>query len=339
MVDYWGVFDELGEQVVIIDRNYRIVYANESYVKQNGYCSREEVVGRACYEVSHRRSSPCEGECHPCPLREIERLGRSVSVIHTHYTQDGREVPVEICAFPMRDGKILQFIRNISDGNRFYLFSLHQKLSSVGFLALGLSHELSTPLTTIGLSLDELQKRFGNSEEIESIRRALNTCRSIVDRLLLLVRGSGRSSAVDLGRATLDVLELLGVYARKRGVELIPSVEEGVFLVGDEADFRHLVLNLVLNAIQASKEGGRVWVEVRKEKDRAIVRVRDEGEGIEKDEIDKIFLPFYKGKGKREGSGMGLAIVSEIVGRYGGYVRVESSPGEGSVFEVSFPLP
>jgi len=72
-MEEFKVFDYLSEQVVVIDRNYRILYANEAYIKENGYSSKEEVIGQPCYRISHKRESPCEGECHPCPLKEIEK--------------------------------------------------------------------------------------------------------------------------------------------------------------------------------------------------------------------------------------------------------------------------
>ncbi|MCY0866646.1 MAG: PAS domain-containing protein [Aquificota bacterium] len=112
-MEHFSIFDDFEEEVVVIDQNYKIVYANNKYLEDLGYTSLEEVLGMPCYKVSHQREEPCDGECHPCPLREIEKTGRAVNVIHTHYTHTGSEFPVEICAFPLKNGSILQIIKSI----------------------------------------------------------------------------------------------------------------------------------------------------------------------------------------------------------------------------------
>ena len=338
-MEEFRVFDELSEQVVIVDKDFRILYANEAYVRENGYKSKEEVIGQPCYRISHKREAPCEGECHPCPLREIEKTGGAVNVVHTHYTHDSKEVPVEICAFPMKDGKILQIIRNIrSDKERFYLFSLSQKLSSIGFLALGIAHQINTPLSAIALAIEELAKKVGETEEIQIIRNSIKTCQEVVNKLLLFSNKKSKEDLIDLEKAVKEVVELLRVYAREKGVELKTKTEK-VYIVGNEADIRHMVLNLVINAIQASSEGKEVVVELKTEGNKVKLLVIDQGEGIPPEEIDKIFIPFYRGSNKREGTGLGLAIVNEIVRNYNGEIRVKSELKKGSVFEVILPLP
>ncbi len=337
----FSLFDSFDEQVVVIDKNFRIVYANRKYAEDLGYKSPEEVIGKFCYVVSHHQDEPCSGECHPCPLREIEKTGRSVNVVHTHYTHDNREVPVEICAFPVDGGqKILQIIRDIkSDKEKYYLFSLSQKLSSVGFFAMGVAHQLSTPLSTILLALEELEERFGRNEEIEIIRKAVNTCKDYVDKLLLLVRRNSVRGLVDLHKAVRDSVELLKVYARDRGVVLELRTEGNAYLVASETDIRHMVLNLVLNAVQASPKEERVSVRSYAKNRTWYLEVEDRGHGIEQEELSKIFIPFYRGRDKSEGVGLGLAIVDSIVKEYRGSIEVDSVPGKGSLFKVSIPLP
>jgi len=336
----FSVFDHFDEEVVVIDRNFRIVYANQKYARDMGYSSPEEVAGKFCYVVSHQQEAPCEGECHPCPLREIEECGRSVNVVHTHYTHDRREVPVEICAFPIGKGEmIVQIIRDIkSDKEKYYLFSLAQRLSSVGFLSLGVAHQLSTPLNTILLALDELEEKTGPLEEIETIRTALNTCKGYVDNLLFLARRRRERDLVDLRRAVKDSVELLRVYAKERGVSIEMELEEVGYFLGSESDVRHLVLNLLLNAIQVSPQGESVLVRLLSRGNRWVLEVYDNGPGIDQEELNRIFIPFYQGKNKSEGAGLGLAIVDSIVRECGGSIEVKSSPGQGTLFRVSIPL-
>lgn len=337
----FSVFDYFDEEVVVIDKNFRIVYANLKYAKDLGYSSPQEVIGKFCYVISHHQDKPCEGECHPCPLREIEKTGRSVNVVHTHYTHDNKEVPVEICAFPIENGeKIVQIIRDIkSDKEKYYLFSLSQKLSSVGFLATGIAHQINTPLNTILLALEELEEKLGTSEEIELIRNAVNTCKDYVDKLLFLVKRPSAKDFVDLNRAVRDSVDLLRVYAKEKDVYIELELNGEAHMLGNEADIRHLILNLVINAIQVSPSGESVFVRSYVKGGCWVFEVEDKGPGLEPDELSKIFIPFYQGKNKKEGAGLGLAIVDSIVREYGGSVEVRSSPGRGSVFKVSIPIP
>ena len=338
-MESFNLFDELREQVVIIDKSYRILYANEAYIRENGYRSKEEVVGQPCYKISHKRNTPCDGECHPCPLKEIERTGGAVNVVHTHYTHDNRETPVEICAFPLKDGRIIQIIKNIrNDKEKFNLFSLSQKLSSIGFLALGVAHQINTPLSAIALATEELAKKVGETEEVQIIRNSVRACQDIVNKLLLFSNKRSREDIVDLKKAVMDVVELVRVYAKERGVELNVRTER-VYILGNEADIRHMILNLVINAIQVSDRGKRVFVELGRTSQYARLAVKDEGPGIPPHEIDKIFIPFYTGSNKQEGTGLGLAIVNEIVKSYNGEIKVSSELGKGSIFEIFLPLP
>jgi two-component system NtrC family sensor kinase len=334
------IFDSFQEEVVVIDKNFRIVYANEKYAKDLGYSSPEDVIGQFCYVVSHHQKEPCDGECHPCPLREIERTGGSVSVVHTHYTHDNQEFAVEIHAFPIQGGeRILQIIRDIkSDKEKFYLFSLSQKLSSVGFLAMGIAHQLNTPLGTILLAIEELEEKVGPSEELELIKKSVNSCKDYVNKLLLMVKRNG-SDPVNISRAVEDTVDLLKVIAKEKDVELTLTLDGDGYLLGSESDVRHLIMNLILNAVQVSEKGDRVEVYSSVSNGSWRLIVRDYGPGIEQEELSKIFIPFYQGKNRKgDGAGLGLAIVNSIVKNYNGSINVSSTKGEGTTFEVTVPL-
>ncbi len=336
----FSIFDNFSDEVVVIDKNYKIIYANHSYVKDVGCKSQEEVLGQFCYKVSHHQDEPCEDSCHPCPLREIEKTGHSVNVVHTHYTHDNKEFPVEICAFPLKGGElIVQIIRNIkSDKEKYWLFSMSQKLSSVGFLAMGIAHQLNTPLNTALIALGDLEAKLGSSEETEMIRNSIQTCKDYIDKMFLFVKKRSKKDIVNVDKAVRDVVEILQVYAKERKVTLSYKSSWSGYFVGEESDIRHLALNLILNAVQASPEKGRVEVKLSANSEEWVLSVSDEGVGIDPEELSKIFIPFYQGRNRCDGTGMGLAIVDSIVKEYGGSIHVDSTPGKGSVFTVSIPL-
>jgi signal transduction histidine kinase len=99
-----------------------------------------------------------------------------------------------------------------------------------------------------------------------------------------------------------------------------------------------LFLNLVLNAIQAMPDRGSVTLRTRKRNDRVVAEVLDTGEGIPEEIQDRIFDPFFTTRDPEEGTGLGLAVSDSIVAAHGGTLEMESMPGKGSVFRVSFPL-
>ena len=98
------------------------------------------------------------------------------------------------------------------------------------------------------------------------------------------------------------------------------------------------MLNLLLNASQAVKPGGHVWLETRVDSNRAVVVVADDGPGIPPEIIDRIFDPFFTTKPVGEGTGLGLGIAYQIVRSHGGAIHVDSTPGRGARFRVELPL-
>lgn len=336
----FSIFDDFEEEVVVIDKDYRILYANRKYLEDLGYKSKEEVLGKPCYKISHYREEPCDGECHPCPLKEIERTGKAVNVIHTHYTHNGGEFPVEICAFPLRDGNILQIIKDIkSDKEKYYLFSMSQRLSSISHLALGVAHQMSTPLNVIYTCVQLLEREYGTNEEINKIKEAICVCKNYVSKLLFMVRSPKERSLVDIKRAVHDSVELINIYAKEKGVKVEEDLQECGFLLGSEADVRHIAINLLTNAVDVSEEGKRVLVRTFRENSYAVIVVEDEGPGIEDEDLHKIFLPFYQGKNaKGEGCGLGLSIVSSALKDMGGTIEVNTAVGKGSKFTVKLPI-
>jgi two-component system NtrC family sensor kinase len=185
-----------------------------------------------------------------------------------------------------------------------------------------------------------LEREYGEKEEIEKIKEAVCACKDYVGKLLLMVRNSKERSLVDVKKAVEDCVELLKIYAEDRGVVIEKSIEQCGFVLGSESDVRHIITNLLINAIQVTDRGSRVYVRTGINGAYAFIEVQDEGPGIDPEELSKIFLPFYQGKNRKskDGCGLGLSIVDSIVRDMGGNVHVDSEPGKGSKFVVKLPL-
>lgn len=213
-----------------------------------------------------------------------------------------------------------------------------------------LSHELRTPLTSL-LGYLELFDRgmLGplNPQQEEAVR-VMRRSGEILARQLnnLLYFQEIRSRSLNfVALQPLDVLRPLIAMFRERAaqaqLQFDVTLSDTQPIEVDRSAFEHLVRNLLDNAFQYNKPGGKVRLIVRDEPTRLIMRIEDTGIGIAPAEQEKIFLPFYQvdhslARG-HPGSGLGLAIVRHIVEAHGGQIALRSAPGEGSAFTVAIP--
>lgn len=220
-----------------------------------------------------------------------------------------------------------------------------EKLSTVGVLAAGLAHEIGTPLGVVrGRAEFALHKLGGDHPQAPSLSIIIEQ----IDRISRLIRSvldfsSRRGVAPHAAR--LDAIlarsrDLVTLAADKQKVRLQMDVEPGLPAVaGDEDQLLQVVVNLLMNAVDASNEGAVVRFDARSvviSPTATVVRLRviDEGSGIPAEDLARVFDPFFTTKKRGQGTGLGLAVVAQIVRDHGGEVRVHSAPGRGTTFEV-----
>lgn len=215
------------------------------------------------------------------------------------------------------------------------------------------SHELRTPITVIQ-GYTDLLIRWGASDEetlresLEAIRAETEYMRSLIEQLLFMARTS--AGGMEAQRRTLDVSELIrDVW---RGVEItnvspnehrcVLEANEPALLLVDESMFKQLLRIFLDNAKKYTPAGKGIYLAGRRQGDRYIISVRDEGIGIPAADFERIFTRFYRVDSSRTretgGAGLGLAIAKDIVGLHDGKLAVESVLGEGTVFLLDFPL-
>ncbi|MCU0224048.1 MAG: PAS domain-containing sensor histidine kinase [Acidobacteria bacterium] len=213
------------------------------------------------------------------------------------------------------------------------------------------THELQAPLVSIrGYTQMVLDGRLGrvNDEQRRGLEVALRNVERMVEmisNLLGLARADRAAplaaEPVELAAALQDALERAGPAAVRRGVRLeMRPVPAGLAVLAEREAFARVVDNLVGNAIKFNRSGGSVSVAARPGPgDVVTLEVADTGVGIAPDEKERIFERFYRGRGATAtpGTGIGLALVRSVVLRHGGRIEVESAPGQGSVFRVSWP--
>jgi two-component system OmpR family sensor kinase len=209
------------------------------------------------------------------------------------------------------------------------------------------AHELRTPLTALQLQV-QLARRARSEEERQAafadLDAGLKRATHLVQQLLTLARQEPQaadepSKAVDLGMLAAQVVGDHAMLAATRGIDLGLAHADAVSVPGHEASLRTLLANLLDNAIRYTPGGGQVDVTVRRERDRAVLAVRDTGPGIPAEERERVFDRFYRRDGSGvEGSGLGLAIVKAIAERHGGAVAMEEGPdGKGLLVWIDLP--
>jgi two-component system NtrC family sensor kinase len=136
-----------------------------------------------------------------------------------------------------------------------------------------------------------------------------------------------------------DTLSLLNYMLRKQRVKAVEALDPSLPPIWARASgIRGVCMNLMMNAVQAMKEGGTLTVRTRRDGDGVTLEIEDTGHGIEPVHLDRIWDPFFTTKPVGHGTGLGLSITQRVVARHGGRIRVESRPGEGARFIVWLPL-
>jgi len=221
------------------------------------------------------------------------------------------------------------------------------KLAALGQLSASIAHEINNPLAGVLVytrllkenlnqgSLDK-DKALANLTKVES---AIDYCSVITRGLLDFARQSPPIlKPVTIGCVIEKALSLVGEQARMKKIEVKIEATEPLPLI--EADFNQLTqvfVNLMVNAVQAMDEGGKLVIRSFAEGGQVKISFQDSGCGISPENINKLFTPFFSTKTAVKGVGLGLAVSYGIAGRHGGTIEVTSKEGEGSTFMVCLP--
>lgn len=212
------------------------------------------------------------------------------------------------------------------------------------------SHELSTPITAIGLLADTLLE-IAEKEKPKRLRKMIADIKREVDTLAQLVQEMRDLSLIESGQMPvrltptrlLDVvqasIESLGTLADGKRQTIEVSVPDKIVVLADSFQLQRALKNILHNAVKYGPEQGEIEVTAAIDGDEAIIAVRDEGPGIARDDLPRIFERFYQAdRARSTGTGLGLAIVRHIVLAHGGRVWAESVPGEGATFFIALAL-
>jgi len=217
-----------------------------------------------------------------------------------------------------------------------------EHLATLGELAAGFAHEIRNPLAGIAGVVDVMSKDLpANSPSravMGDVQKEIRHIQDILNDLLFYARPRPPAfHPSDLNATIEQAVMLARQQVRNKPVQILFTPSPALLLVDhDPALIQQVVLNLLLNGIQAISGTGKVEVTATRERDQAIVEVADTGKGIPADALPKIFKPFFTTR--NEGTGLGLSLADGIVQSHGGKIEVSSAPGKGSQFQVRLPV-
>jgi PAS domain S-box-containing protein len=343
--------------ILVADREGRLVGVNRAFEALYG-AGRRDLLGRPVSDLLPETfDHPARGAASGAAPAASPGPGGApadddgVRVRRTQLrTPDGRRLVINLTRSTLRDpegrslGRVLtvddvtEHVRHEEDLQR------REHLASIGLLASGIAHEVNTPLTGISSYTQMLLARRTPQDPeypiLRTIAQQTTRAAGIASSLLNFARqGEGDHQAIDVADMTEETLKLFEPHLRGKRIELRHEIEPTLPpVVGNRGRLQQVVMNLLLNAVDAMPEGGTVTVAAANVAGRVRIQVNDTGCGIAPEHLEKIYDPFFTTKPRGQGTGLGLSVSYGIVKEHSGTLTAESNPGEGSRFIISLPI-
>ncbi len=330
--------------IYTVDRDLRITSWNRKMTEMSGL-SAAEAIGSLLPD----RFPVLADEGVVERLREVLRTGQKAKLRLLHRNLDGSFRFQKRRLGPLFDGDevtgAVVMVEDITEFKRLLDQTLHsEKLAEIGRLTASIAHEINNPLSLVAYAT-ELLRRDGplkpfQSEMVDKIEHEIGRLKSLTGGLLSFSSTrETRHQEVNLNGLVKESIDLLRFELQRKSMQIDTDFcKEKAQLVADPNKLKQVLINLVMNASQAMKGGGRIVVSTRQVRGGSLeLRVADNGPGIEPALLGKIFEPFVTSKPEGEGTGLGLYICQNIIREHGGKIEVESYPGEGTVFRVNLP--
>jgi PAS domain S-box-containing protein len=218
-----------------------------------------------------------------------------------------------------------------------------EKLASIGLLSAGVAHEINTPLTGISSYVQILQKKLSSSSHsqvLEKIEAQTDRVAKIVKNLLNFARNPSESAyqKVDISENLQEIISLIDYKLKNMNIDLHLDIHPVKPIWAQGERIQQVFINIILNAMDAMPDGGKLNIQLDQTDNQAIVVIEDTGTGIKSQHLPHIFDPFFTTKGIGKGTGLGLSISYAIIKEHEGRITVESESGKGSRFAIFIPM-
>jgi two-component system NtrC family sensor kinase len=334
-------FDAIQHSIFIIDNRWRILRVNRT--SELVYGSTDHLMGRLYPEILYNRQQPVDS----CPVQECLRAARPVQRAGPHPRWGGF---YSFYAFPVlnRGGqleRVVYYEKDVTEARKLeQRLQQSERLKALGTLAAGIAHEIRNPLATINFNAQMLHRDLALNQAQEQMFADMLIEVKKIDRIVQQVLSFARPRQPQFLLNQLnDVVrycyDLAKVHMRKASIEVALELGDGLpSLVMDFNQISQVIMNLMINAIDAMPDGGRLSLKTSCADDPAalLLQISDTGTGILPADEGRIFDPFFTRK--PDGTGLGLSISRQILEKHGAYIELNSTPGQGTTFLISFPL-
>lgn len=343
-----AIIDSIPDGIRVIDENYNIIIANKNYYELSGD---KPHAGAKCYASSFGYDAPCNIPNSRCPVREILELSQKKSNIIQQFSNIPNNYLAVNAAPLIYDSRRRYIIEAIRDLSKDIDFSHQQKVSSLGFLSSSIAHEIKNQLGALRIITEHMMSKYFSDKPDDAEDKKLITmiyneivnATKVPERLLKLMRNRDVVyTSFDCAASIVETVDLLDYEAKINGIDIeLQKPEEAVMLTGNETDFKIASINIILNAIKAMPDKGVLKIKISSSPKSGVkISFTDNGIGISKENLDKIFNPFFSHGNQaknNKGTGLGLSIAKSIVEKQGGNIEVSSKIGKGSCFTFVFP--
>ncbi|MHC1791279.1 two-component system sensor histidine kinase NtrB [Solidesulfovibrio sp.] len=350
-----AILDGITDIMMVLTKDLRIISVNHVFHELFDVTRPE---GQHCYKLFRQSGVPCP----ECPAHRSFRSNAVCRCMGT-FKIHGVARRFEMVASPIHnpdspESRILIFKRDVTLENEYQAkYYQAEKMATIGMLAAGVAHEINNPLTAVYGLAEGIRRRLPTiaaavdeplyadvAEYTETILMECRRCRDIVRTMLSFSRPHTLAfSPVCLNEVVTDTLNILRSRLDGRaaaGLRLTVNLHQGLPTVpGDEAQLKQVLLNILVNSMDAIAAEGEITVTTHPENDNTVnLSVEDTGRGIPPENMDKLFNPFFTTKPVGQGLGIGLSTCYSIVREHHGVIEVASEVGIGTHFTVKLPL-
>ena len=338
-----SVFDGITDVVILLDPEYRIKMVNKAFLDQHGL-RLKEILNHSLSDLPLK--NPCPFQSCKTPLSVLPNS----PVIEQVQGQDNSIYEVTFYPLFSEQGKVhnvVCYAKNITEKKEVERrIQQTEKLVAVGQLAAGVAHEINNPLGVILCYTDLIRENNPDNEEIISdintIERQAENCRRIVADLLDFSRSREAQidkQCVSINEVIDNVLVMIRQQFLKKQIDLVSNLDDTLPpCLMDISRMQQVLLNLLMNGAQAIEKNGTIVISTRANQNHIIIEIEDDGPGIKKEILDKIFDPFFSTKEPGQGTGLGLSVSYGIIHEHDGDIRVQSTPGHGARFTITIPV-
>lgn len=246
---------------------------------------------------------------------------------------------------PIGDAQVIGIEQDISEQRAKELeYQQSRKLAKIGILAEGIAHELRNPLS-YALSAAQLLGEKGLDDDVrqqcvQTIATGLKKAGLIVDNLLSLgkPRAQIQRERLPLEAVLTEAVDAVASHPNYRNVRIVHQLPaDALYVIGNRDMLVQVFYNVITNALNEMPEGGRILIRGEEDQRQVRVRISDTGPGVSDEQLKHLFDPFFSASSSGGGTGLGLTLSYFIMKEHGGNIEVESVPGKGATFILSFP--